>query len=529
MILKEPTRAPDADPDSFETLLLDVSTRFINVRPDEVDAAVEDVQRRLCEMLGIDLSALWEEVTEQPGDFVLTHFYGAREDLLPPMRGMSAREHFPWLRSEMMAGRAVAASNLDDLPEAAAFDRDNLRRFGVHSNLTLPLSVGAGPVVAALGFNTTRAIRDWPDVLVQRLQLVGQVFANALARKRADTALRESEARSRLAADSAEAGLWTYDYRTRTFWVSDRTRAMFGYLPDEPMDIERLERSVIEDDWPGVANAIEEAARSGEIVNVDYRVLFPGGDGVRWMSSRGRAHFSATGEATRLMGVSVDVTDKKRTDEAIATYRRFEALLIDVSAELIDVSPEELDREIEEALGRVCGILGLDLAVVWQRSADATGLLAPTHSYPPLAAVASAGALSRDSYPWVVGQVLEGRTVAVWGLAFKPKTDDMREAPAITVIEKLLEAGAVVRAYDPEATKIAKAIFGTRVTFAKRSYDALVGAEALALVTEWNEFREPDFAKMRKLMSSPVVFDGRNIYNREQMKADGFIYYSIGR
>jgi UDPglucose 6-dehydrogenase len=124
---------------------------------------------------------------------------------------------------------------------------------------------------------------------------------------------------------------------------------------------------------------------------------------------------------------------------------------------------------------------------------------------------------------------LQGRTIAVWGLAFKPKTDDMREAPAITIVETLLEAGAVVRAYDPEAMKIAKGIFGSRVTFAKRGYDALVGAEALALVTEWNEFREPDFAKMRKLMSSPVVFDGRNIYNREQMKADGFVYYSIGR
>jgi UDPglucose 6-dehydrogenase len=124
---------------------------------------------------------------------------------------------------------------------------------------------------------------------------------------------------------------------------------------------------------------------------------------------------------------------------------------------------------------------------------------------------------------------LAGRTIAVWGLAFKPKTDDMREAPAITIIEKLLEAGAKVSAYDPEAMKIAKGIFGNRVTFVKRSYDALVGAEALALVTEWNEFREPDFAKMRKLMQSPVVFDGRNIYNREQMKADGFTYYSIGR
>jgi UDPglucose 6-dehydrogenase len=124
---------------------------------------------------------------------------------------------------------------------------------------------------------------------------------------------------------------------------------------------------------------------------------------------------------------------------------------------------------------------------------------------------------------------LDGRTVAVWGLAFKPKTDDMREAPAITMIERLLERGATVKAYDPEAMEIAKGIFGNRVTFAKRSYDALVGADALALVTEWNEFREPDFAKMRKLMSSPVVFDGRNIYNAEQMKADGFLYYAIGR
>lgn len=124
---------------------------------------------------------------------------------------------------------------------------------------------------------------------------------------------------------------------------------------------------------------------------------------------------------------------------------------------------------------------------------------------------------------------LAGRSIAVWGLAFKPRTDDMREAPAITIIERLLEAGATVRAYDPEAMKVAARIFGNRITLVKRSYDALVGAEALALVTEWSEFREPDFVKMRKLMQTPVIFDGRNIYNREQMKADGFTYYSIGR
>ena len=102
--------------------------------------------------------------------------------------------------------------------------------FGVKSNLTVPLSVGGASPVGALGFNTTRAERDWPDALVKRLQLVAQVFANALARKRADEALRESEERLALAADSAEAGLWILDYRTGVFWVTDRARAIFGYL-----------------------------------------------------------------------------------------------------------------------------------------------------------------------------------------------------------------------------------------------------------------------------------------------------------
>jgi UDPglucose 6-dehydrogenase len=124
---------------------------------------------------------------------------------------------------------------------------------------------------------------------------------------------------------------------------------------------------------------------------------------------------------------------------------------------------------------------------------------------------------------------LSGRTVGIWGLAFKPRTDDMREAPAIPIIERLLAGGAVVKAYDPAAAPVARGIFGSRVTFCDKSYDALNGADALAVVTEWNEFREPDFTKMRSLMKAPVVFDGRNIYSPEQMRALGFTYFSIGR
>jgi UDPglucose 6-dehydrogenase len=124
---------------------------------------------------------------------------------------------------------------------------------------------------------------------------------------------------------------------------------------------------------------------------------------------------------------------------------------------------------------------------------------------------------------------LKGKHIALWGLAFKPKTDDMREAPAVPLVHGLIAAGAKVHAYDPEAMKVARGIFGPKIQFAENGYAALTGADALAIVTEWNEFREPDFDRMRKLMRTPVIFDGRNIYNTESLRALGFTYISMGR
>jgi UDPglucose 6-dehydrogenase len=124
---------------------------------------------------------------------------------------------------------------------------------------------------------------------------------------------------------------------------------------------------------------------------------------------------------------------------------------------------------------------------------------------------------------------LRNRTVAVWGLAFKPRTDDMREAPSIALINRLLHAKAKVQAFDPQARAVARRVFGRKIILADKSYNALEGADALVIATEWNEFREPDFARMRRLMKTPVIFDGRNIYRPEQMKALGFTYYSVGR
>ena len=124
---------------------------------------------------------------------------------------------------------------------------------------------------------------------------------------------------------------------------------------------------------------------------------------------------------------------------------------------------------------------------------------------------------------------LKGKTIALWGLAFKPRTDDMREAPSIEVVKGVLAHGGRVVAYDPQAERTARKVLDKRVGYASSAYEALKGADGLAIVTEWNEFREPDFGRMRSLMRSPVIFDGRNLFTKDQMRAEGFTYYSIGR
>jgi len=118
---------------------------------------------------------------------------------------------------------------------------------------------------------------------------------------------------------------------------------------------------------------------------------------------------------------------------------------------------------------------------------------------------------------------------AVWGLAFKPKTDDMREAPSVTIINSLLERGAKIQAYDPKAIESAKFYFDNKITYAQSAYDALENADALLLLTEWNEFRRPDFERIEKLLKQPLIFDGRNQYDTKRMRERGFTYYCVGK
>ncbi len=127
------------------------------------------------------------------------------------------------------------------------------------------------------------------------------------------------------------------------------------------------------------------------------------------------------------------------------------------------------------------------------------------------------------------GSGLAGKTLAIWGLAFKPRTDDIREAPALVLIDQLLSAGAKVRVHDPEAMENVQEIYKGKITYCDRPYGVLEGADGLALVTEWQQFRTPDFDLMKKLLASAVIFDGRNVYDEKVMAQQGFAYYAIGR
>ena len=127
------------------------------------------------------------------------------------------------------------------------------------------------------------------------------------------------------------------------------------------------------------------------------------------------------------------------------------------------------------------------------------------------------------------GESIANKTIGIWGLAFKPNTDDIREAPALTIIDELLKAGAQIKAFDPEAMENVKALMGDKITLCDNQYDAIEGTDALAVVTEWNVFRTPDYDRIMSSLREPVVFDGRNVYDPVDMKERGFVYSSIGR
>ena len=338
----------------FETLISDLSSTFIDLPPGEVDVAIEDALRCVCTLLGIDLAVLWQWSSAAPDVIVPTHAYPPVAEVLPPEP--LEQEQFPWIRQQILAGRVVALSSLGEFPAEADVDREFCRHFGVKSHLSLPMAVGGEPPVGLLGLNTLHVERDWPDAVVKQLQLVTQVFTNALARKRSDEALRQSEERLSLAADAAEAGLWILDYTAGVVWATAKARAIFGFSPDEVINVGRLRAAIHPDDRAPVLEAIERSARSGEALGMEARVV-TGEGAVRWILSRGRAHPSAARDPERVMGVSIDITERKGEQEALLVS----AARLASASELAGLAFYEIDYGegtfyIDDRFRDLCGV-----------------------------------------------------------------------------------------------------------------------------------------------------------------------------
>jgi PAS domain S-box-containing protein len=336
----------------FEALTSDLLAQFVETPSGKVDEAIGKAQESICALFDLELSSLWQWTPGSQRYLSLTHDYRPLGGPPLPERA-DAEEMFPWSLREVLAKRPFMFTSPDECPPEAAADWVSFAHFGVKSVVVLPLSTGGGPVLGAAAFATVREERVWRPEIVRRLQLVAQIFAGALGRKAADAALRESEDRLQLAAESAGVGLWRLDLATSSYWLTEEARRQFGFPEGIPVTLEMVLSSVLPEDRDQIRAVLKAACESREEAVAEYRLVAP--DGVdRWFSSRGRARLGPSGEPESLMGVTVDVTERKRA----------EAVLRDLSQRLIRAHEEEralLARELHDDLTQRLAVLAIDV------------------------------------------------------------------------------------------------------------------------------------------------------------------------
>lgn len=300
---------------AFETLLSDLSAQFINLPSKEVDRNIENAQRRICESLGFDLSALWQWSVTKPDCMILTHLHSPPDGPRRPDE-IVAGEAFPWTVKKIMGGSTVIVKT-EDLTEGESLrDRETRRHYGLDTSVVLPLGAGSKSILGILSFDTlySQFVRD--TSIVQRLELVSQIFYNALLRKSFESQLLESEIRLNLAAQSAGAGLWEYNPDSKSFWMTDQTRALFDFPPDEIISLEQFEQRVLPEDLLLVRETLSNALASTQQVEVEYRIREAAGS-VRWLYTRGQQHPLRDKTGALLYGVTTDIHRRKCLEEEL--------------------------------------------------------------------------------------------------------------------------------------------------------------------------------------------------------------------
>lgn len=303
----------------FETLVSDLSARFIKLVPSEVDREIERALEELLDFFEGD--RCWLVKAQLDGASCVTHAaYG--EGIGCVSRDVDFAAMFPWSFNMLARQRQpLAFARVADLPPEAEVDRQTYTATGIRSGLAVPLFTGE-QVAYLLVMQTQRKERAWPEEYVSRLRLPGEILVSALTYKQTGQALRESEARLELAAESAGVGLWALDVATGGFWMTARTRTMFGFPPDEEIDFERFLEVVHPEDREPLRRVVRQTAESLENARAEYRIVLRDGS-VRWILSQGRVRRSPSGASDRLMGVSLDTSERKAYEEAILQQKRF--------------------------------------------------------------------------------------------------------------------------------------------------------------------------------------------------------------
>ncbi len=298
----------------FEKLLVEISARFINLPPEQVDDAIIEAQRQICEHLDFDISSLWLCSNDTKQQMCLTHLHTPPDGPRPPADMDAARE-FPWVYRQMMLGRTLNIVT-EQLPPEAAQDREIRRSFGVKSAVNIPLSAGGGPVIGILTFSCLVEERIIHEDELRRLELVAQMFANVLVRKKMEETLLKNEQRLSMAFDSAEAGIWEFDCGTEIFWVNRRTSEIFGFPSGDQINWASIQPLIHPDDLEMVRRALADAASVEGTTSIEYRIL-KNPEGERWVLSSARPFFGQDGRATHVLGMSVDISRRKSLENEL--------------------------------------------------------------------------------------------------------------------------------------------------------------------------------------------------------------------
>jgi PAS domain S-box-containing protein len=339
----------------FETFLFEISARFLSLPADRIDSDIEYAQRRLCKLLNLDRSTLWQVCEGEPGALLLTHLHQPPGSL-PTLERMYANHFFPWSSQKVLDGETVIISKLTDLPPKAGRDLESHRAYGTKSTVSVPLSVGEGPVFGLVSFSTMREERRWPETAVTRFKLIAQIFANALFRKRSDQALQESEARYRSIFEQAIEGIFRTTLEGKILMANPTLAKMLGYDSAEAVirTITDLSRQVWVDPEER-SRFLHELDEQGTIRG--YECQFKRKDGTKiWVSLSTRPVRGPDGRIAYYEGLAEDITERKSAEMALAESEKLYRMLFELTpAGILLIGPDGYVRAANSRQARLYG------------------------------------------------------------------------------------------------------------------------------------------------------------------------------